>query len=205
MKILKIIRSKITIFLIQFMLLSVFLIMFEYSFEIEFDSSISGERKQIIQFLANYIMFKSFNDTLFIYFLWLLVATIPVILFRKVKKVYSMNVLTFFFPNFFFYVFLSRYSPIYFSEQFGQLIFKTILLAAVIIIYSIALSLVINYFWKITRKEETVKLLEIEKKIVSVCPNCGTKFDSKPLYCYKCNTKLIDESPALSKKHIKKI
>jgi len=204
MKILKIIRSKIIIFLIQLALLSLFLIIFEYTFEIGFDSSISTDRRQIIQFLANYIMFEGLNDTLLIYGLWLLVATIPIIIHRNVKKVYSMNLLTFFFPNFFFYVFLSRYSPLYFSENFGKLFLNTIILALVLISYSIILSFIVNYFWKTTKKEENFKLLEIDKKVVSVCPQCGTKFDSKPLYCYNCNAKLIDDSPTVSKTRSKK-
>jgi len=205
MKILKIIRSKIIIFLIQFTLLSLFLIIFEYSFEIEFDSSISVERKQIIQFLANYVMFEDLNDTFLIYGIWLLVSTIPNVLFREVKKIYSMNLLTFFFPNFFFYVFLSRYSPLYFNEMFGQLFFKTLILATSIITYSIIPALIINFFRKIHKKEESIKLFEINKKVVSVCPKCGTEFDSKPLYCYKCNAKLIDDgASALEKQSNKK-
>ena len=204
MKILEIIRSKIIIFIIQFVVLSLFLIILGYSFEIEFDSTISIERKQIIQVLANYIMFESLNDTILIYGLWLLVATLPIILLRKVKKVYSMNLITFFFPNFFFYVFLSRYSNLYFNEMFGRLFLKTIILAMVLMAYSILLSLIINFFWKITKKEETLEILEVDKKIVSVCPQCGTKFDSKPLYCYKCNTKLLDETKSISKKQLKK-
>lgn len=205
MKILKIVRSKIIIFLIQFTLLSIFLIIFGYAFEIEFDISISVERKQIIQILANYIMFEGFSDTVLIYGSWLFVATIPVILLRKVRKVYSMNLLTFFFPNFFFYVFLSRYSPLYFNDKFGQLFVKTLILALVIITYSIVLSLIIHLISKITKKEGDQEILVIDKRVVSVCPHCGTKFDSKPLYCYNCNEKLIEETNTLSKKQLKKL
>ncbi len=194
MKILKIFRSRIVLFIIQFAILSLFLIFFEYSFSILFDSSVSEERKVIIQILANYIMFEGINNTIFIYGLWLLVATIPIILYRKVKKVYSMNLLSFFFPNFFFYVFLSRYSPLYFNENFWQLFFKTIILGFILTIYSIGLSLIINHVWKITKKVEPKELLDIDKKVVYECPQCGTKFDSKPLYCYNCNAKLIDET-----------
>ena len=204
MEILKIVRSKIILFIFQFALLSIFLIIFRYTFEIDFDSSISLERKQIIQILANYIMFESLSDTLLIYGLWLFVATIPIVLLRKVRKVYSMNLLTFFFPNFFFYVFLSRYSPLYFNDMFGQLFLKTIILALFITTYSILFSLTINYLWKITKKVEEQEILEVNKKVVSVCPQCGTKFDSKPLYCYNCNAKLIEENPTVSKKQLKK-
>ncbi|TFF86190.1 MAG: zinc ribbon domain-containing protein [Promethearchaeota archaeon] len=203
MKILKIIRTKAVIFLVQIALLSVLIIIFGYSFEIEFDGSISEERKQIIQFLGNYVMFDGFNDTLLIYCLWLVVVTIPIIIFRKVKRVYSMNLLTFFVPNFFFYVFLSRYSPLYFNQNFGQLIFDTIILALVLIAYSFIFSLVVNFIRKKTKKEEPFQIRDIDKKVVSICPQCGTKFDSKPLYCYKCNAKLIDETPSVSKKKAK--
>ena len=193
MRILKIFRSRIVLFIIQFAILSLFLIIFDYSFIILFDSSVSEERKIIIQTLANYIMFEGVNDTIFIYSLWLLVATIPIILYRKVKKVYSLNLLSFFFPNFFFYVFLSRYSPLYFNENFGQLFIKTVILGAILIVYSIGFSLIINHVWKIIKKEKPTQLLDINKKVVSECPQCGTRFDSKPLYCYNCNAKLIDE------------
>ncbi|MFW9930010.1 MAG: hypothetical protein ACFFD1_11510 [Candidatus Thorarchaeota archaeon] len=145
-------------------------------------------------------MFESFSDLFLIYGIWLVVATIPIILFRKVTKVYSMNLITFFVPNFFFYVFLSRYSPLYFNEMFGQEIFRTIILAMILTIYSILLSLIVNYIWKVAKKSEAVEILEIDKKVVSICPECGTKFDSKPLYCYKCNTKLINKPSSVSNK-----
>ena len=193
MRILKIFRSRIVLFIIQFAILSLFLIIFKYSFTIVFDSSVSEERKVIIQVLVNYIMFEGANDTIFIYSLRLLVATIPIILYRKVKKVYSINLLSFFFPNFFFYVFLSRYSPLYFNENFGQLFIKTVILGAILIVYSVGFSLIINRIWNLIKKEKPTQLLDINKKIVSQCPKCGTRFDSKPLYCYNCNAKLIDE------------
>lgn len=187
----------------QFAVLSLFLIIFGYSFQIDFDSTISADRRQIIQFLANYVMFESFSNLLFIYGIWLLVATIPIILFRQVKKVYSMNLITFFIPNFFFYVFLSRYSPLYFNETIGQLLFRTLILAMVLTIYSIIISIIVKDILKVTRKQRTIEILEIDKKVVSICPECGTKFDSKPLYCYKCNAKLINEPSSVSKKQTK--
>jgi hypothetical protein len=193
MKLLKIIRSKLAIFIIQFVILSLVLILFSYSFDIEFDSTISVERKWVIQVLANFIMFESDYQTFFIYVLWLMVSTLPILLYMKAKKAYSMNLITFFFPNFFFYVFLSRYSPIYFNENLGQLLFRTIILGFVLITYSIGFSLVLSYVWKITRKKDSFELQEIEKKVVSDCPNCGTHFDSRPEFCYNCNAKLIDE------------
>jgi hypothetical protein len=202
-KILNILRNKIIIFFMQFGVLSLFLFIFEYSFQISFDSTISAERRQIINFLANYVMFEGFNDLILIYGLWLMVATIPIILFRKVKKAYSMNLISFFVPNFFFYVFLSRYSPLYFNEMFGQLLLRTIILTIVLTIYSIVFSLIVNYIWKAFKKSGTVEILEIDKKVISICPKCGTKFDSKPLYCYKCNAKLINEPSPASKKQLK--
>ncbi len=193
MHIAKIIRSKIVIFLIQFVILSLLLIIFKYSFNIEFDSTISEERKWVIQVLANFIMFESFYETVFIYGIWLVVSTIPILLYMKAKKAYSMNLISFFFPNFFFYVFLSRYSPNYFNENLGQFLFRTIILGIILITYSIGFSLVLSYIQKITRKEDSFELQEIEKKVVFDCPKCGTHFESRPEFCYNCNARLIDE------------
>jgi hypothetical protein len=103
-----------------------------------------------------------------------------------------MNILSFFFPNFFFYVFLSRYSPNYFNANFGVLIVKTLILGAILMIYSIFLFLILKWILKKTKKEESIKIQEIENKVTFDCPKCGTHFDSRPIYCYNCNTKLIE-------------
>ncbi|MHA1914955.1 MAG: hypothetical protein ACW986_14785 [Promethearchaeota archaeon] len=34
-------------------------------------------------------------------------------------------------------------------------------------------------------------LENIAKSIKSKCTNCGAEFESSPMYCYNCNTKLL--------------
>ncbi|GAG74984.1 unnamed protein product, partial [marine sediment metagenome] len=94
-------KLKIMNFIIQFLILSLLIYFFDYRFNIIFDNDISGERKIIIQFIANYILFDPNNitDLYFIYFSWTIVSLIPIFIFNDYKKAYSMNLTTFFFPN----------------------------------------------------------------------------------------------------------
>lgn len=197
MKINRIFKSKIVLFCIQFLSLSIFLFIFQYHFEIAFDDDTSEIHRQIIQFLANYILFDSLLDLVFIYFIWILVSLIPIFINRNSRKAYSLNFLTFFLPNFFFYVFLSRYSDEYFTSEFPHLIIKSIILCIIIILISIGLSLLLI---KLSKKEVRITkedLKGIQEEATIVCPNCGTKFKSIPKYCYKCNTELITENDKL--------
>ena len=148
MKNLGFLKNRFIIFIFQMFLLSTFIFIFTYKFEINFDSEISKERQEIIQFLANYIIFNIETNGLyslyFIYFSWLIVALIPVLIFNDYKEAYSMNLTTFFFPNFFFFIFLSRYSPVYYKAYGSTLIAQTIILGIILTIYSIGLSLLMK-------------------------------------------------------------
>ena len=64
-------KSKIVIFVIQIVILSLIIYSFDYKFNINFDTDISIERKKIIQILANYIMFDKLSNLLFIYLIWI--------------------------------------------------------------------------------------------------------------------------------------
>ncbi|MFW9998874.1 MAG: hypothetical protein ACFE9Q_02170 [Candidatus Hodarchaeota archaeon] len=190
MKIIDFFRSRIILFLIQILLLSSFIYSLGYFFKINFDAGTLIEQEVIIQFLANYILFDDLLGLCFIYISWIIVSLLPIFIFNNFKKAYSMNLMTFFFPNFFLYVFLWKYSPDYFNLNFQFHLLHTILLGLVIIGISIGLSLLIK---KITKKEvitqiEDLSILASEGK--KVCPNCGTEFESVPKFCYKCNTDL---------------
>ncbi len=194
MKLPRIFENKFIIICIQFLILSLFLFIFEYHFDIAFDSLTSEVHRQIIQILANYILYSSWSELIFIYIVWILVALIPIFIYRNLRKAYSTNLLIFFLPNFFFYVFLSRYSPDYFNLEFPNLIIKSIVLCITIISISIGFSLLLNRLLKkdlaITKKD----LEAIQKETTMICPTCGTQFKSIPKYCYKCSTKLIKDN-----------
>ena len=161
------------------------------TFEIEFDPDISAERKAIIQFLANYIAFN-LDGLLFIYSIWIFVALISIFVFVDYKKAYAMNLTTFFFPNYFFYVFLWRYSRNYFDLYFPVLMWQTFLLGVFITFISIVLSLLIK---KLVKHEKVVieDLKAIEAKNKFKCPFCGTEFNSIPKFCYNCSKEMIKE------------
>jgi uncharacterized membrane protein (DUF485 family) len=183
-------KSKIIIFVIQIVILSLIIYSFDYKFDINFDIGISKEHKKIIQFLANYIMFDKLSNLLFIYLIWILVSLIPIFSFNNYKKAYSMNLTTFFFPNFFFYIFLDRYSPDYFDSNFPTHFFQTIILGIFIVSISIGLSLVLKAIIKPRAAVKYEDLQLIASKCKSKCPKCGTEFNSNPQFCYNCNTKL---------------
>lgn len=193
MKLNRIFENKFVLFCVQFLILSLILFLFRYNFNISFDSVTFDIHRQIIQFLANYIMYDNWSSLLLIYIIWILVSLIPIFIYRNFRKVYSINLLTFFLPNFFFYVFLSRYSPNYFNLEFFNLMTKTIVLCIVIVIFSIGASLLVAKLFKedyaITQEDFEL----IQKQTTITCPNCGTHFKSIPKYCYNCNSELISE------------
>jgi len=117
-------KSKLVIFVIQIVILSLIIYSFDYKFDINFEIGISKEHKKIIQFLANYIMFDNLYNLYFIYSIWIIISLIPIFMFNNYKKAYSMNLTTFFFPNFFFYVFLRNHYRPYFNENFLNLFLK---------------------------------------------------------------------------------
>jgi len=193
MKIKNYFKSKLVLFIIQILILSLLMSIFQHDSQIEFTSSISEERKLIIQLLSNYIMYNNSFGFMYIYLTWILILLVPIFIFKDFKKAYSMNLLTFFFPNFFFYVFYYRYSETDFNALFPSLIIKTIILGITIVIISLGLSLILKFiklFGKETKKEN-LKQIELQCKII--CQNCGTEFNSVPKYCYNCNNLLTNE------------
>jgi len=193
MKIKSLFKSKLMIFCIQILILLIFSAIFNYQIQIDFDSSTdprAGEQQFIIQFLANLFLYNTTFGFLYVNFTWVIVSLLPILIFNNFRKAYSMNLTTFFFPNFFFYVFYWRYSITSFSSVFPTFLVKTVALAITLVIISIGLSFVLKL---IRNEEKKVDIRDIELKNRSECPQCGAKFDSKPKYCYNCNTYLKEE------------
>ncbi len=194
MKIIDFFRSKIILFIIQILILSLFIFYFGYQFNIIFDIDASSSQKRITQFIANYVLFNDLSGLFFMYFIWIVVSIIPIFLYNDFKKAYSMNIMTFFFPNFFTYIFLYRYSRDYFNSKFSFHLLHSILLILLIVMVSIGISLTLKKITKVKIEEQIEDLNVIINNIKSKCPNCGTEFNSTPIYCYNCNTKLILKS-----------
>ena len=192
MKIKNLFKSKLMLFCIQILSLIVFISISKYELQIEFDPSAS-EQQFIIQFLANIILYNNSFGFVYIYLTWIIVSLIPILIFSDYKKVYSMNLTTFFFPNFFFYVFYWRYSETDFTAVFPTFIIQSILLGMTIAFTSIALSLILKFI-KSSITNSNVEILEqIEQLNTIKCPKCGTKFDSIPKYCFNCNSLITNE------------
>ena len=194
MKIIDFFRSKTIIFIIQIFILSLFISYFGYEFSINFDIDASNAQKKITQLIVNYVLFNDLSGLVFIFFTWILVSIIPIFLHNDYKKAYSMNIMTFFFPNFFGYIFLYRYSRDYFNSKFPFHLLHSILLILLIVIVSIGISLILKRIKKVKTEELIEDLQVVISNIKSKCPNCGTEFNSKPIYCYKCSKKLILKS-----------
>jgi hypothetical protein len=190
MKIIEFFGSRIILFIIQILLLSSFVYGIGYIFNINFDAGILKEQEVIIQFLGNYVLFNDIQGLYFIYFSWITISIIPIFIYNNFKKAYSMNLTTYFFPNFFLFVFLSRFSPEYFNSNFAFHLWHTILLGFVIAGFSIGLSLVIKKLMKVKMLTQIEDLHELASKGKKLCPNCGIEFDSLPKFCYNCNVDL---------------
>jgi hypothetical protein len=190
MKIIDIFRYRLILYLIQTLILNLFVFYSGYYINLSFDIETTAQQKLIIQFLANYTLFDILPNMYFIYGIWILVSLIPIFIYNDFKKTYSMNLLTFFFPNFFLYVFLSQYSSAYFSSYFLFHFGHTILLGIVIIIISISFSLFIKKILKSRSEQNRGDLEDIVGAGKIICPKCGVEFDSIPKFCYNCNTNL---------------
>jgi len=191
MKIIEVFRSKIVIFLIQILILSLFIYYVDYEFTINFDSNILRERAIIIKFLANFVLFNDFSGLFFIYSIWIIVSFVPILIYWDFKRAYSMNLITYFFPNFFLYTFLHHYYRNYFKANFRIMFTNTFILGIIILIISIEFSLILQNIRSYKKKAFRIDLKQIIRENSTFCPNCGTKFDSIPQFCYNCNTKIV--------------
>ena len=185
-------KSKLMLFCIQILCLIAFVNISNYKLPIEFSPS-ANEQQFIIQFLANIVMYDNSFGFVYINLTWLIVSLIPILMFIDYKKAYSMNLTTFFFPNFFFYVFYWRYSETYFNAHFPTFILKSIILGITIATTSISLSLILKFIKNSNSNANVENLEQIEQKNTTECPKCGTKFDSIPKYCYNCNLLISNE------------
>lgn len=190
MKVKEVFRSRIVIFIFQVLILTLFVFIIGYEMNINFDIGVSIEQEVIMKFLANFLLFNELFGLLYIYFIWILVSLIPILIYNNFKKAYSMNLMTFFFPNFFLYIFLSKHSPKYFNSNFQFHFLHTILLGIIIVGISIGLSLILRKIKRLKIDTQIENLHAIASTSKTVCPNCGTEFESIPKFCYNCNTDL---------------
>lgn len=189
----KIIKSKIGIFTLQAAILSIFIFGFNYSFPIAFDSGITYERAMIIQLLGNYILVATPSDALFLYGVWTLAAIIPIILLRDARRAFGANLKLCFFPNFFFYLFLSRFSPSYFNSTWLVLFVPFLLFAIPILVLSVMVPKVYHKLKLGDSEAKSHQIRKIAEENRTICPNCGAEFESVPIFCYKCSTRLIPQ------------
>jgi len=199
MSILKVLKIRFVIFLIQISILILTINLFDYKYYLNLlffpkPSNTTEEQIVIIKWLANYILYKDWNDLFFMYTIWLPISIIPVLIYNNYKRAYSMNFLTFFFPNFFLYAFLGNYYRPYFNANFLNLFIKTIILGITIILFSIGLSLALKAIRRSKPELQRDDLHMMAELIRSKCPQCGTEFESRPKICYNCNTDLTIKS-----------
>ncbi len=192
MKTVEIFRNRLVLFIIQTLILNLVVFYFGYQINLNYDIGTTIEQQMIIQFFANYILFDIWPGLFFIYLLWILISFIPIFIYNNFKKAYSMNLITFFFPNFFLYVFLSKHSPVYFNSHFSFHFMHTILLGIVIIGLSISLSLIKEKILKSKFKPQIEDLYSLANGSKITCPKCGTEFNSLPKFCYNCNNDLTE-------------
>ena len=182
----RIFKSKLFIFLIQVLILSSFIYCFNYSYAINFDAGILIERKAIIQILANYIAFEGLYQLLHVYSIWMMACLIPLFIYDSYRKILTINLSTFFLLNFFFYVFLSRYSPIFFSMNGQLLLTRTFLLGFFITMFSLGIPYIINKIQKTKDEPQFDDITHSDYKMSYKCSNCDSEFGSIPKYCYNC-------------------
>ena len=53
------------------------------------------------------------------------------------------------------------------------------------------ISLLLKKTIRVKTEEQLENLNIIVNKIKVKCPSCGLEFNSTPLYCYKCNSKIL--------------
>jgi hypothetical protein len=192
MKIKTIFKTKIVLIIIQFLILTLVIYSFNHFYQITFESETTIEQRAIIQFLANYVTFDDINSMIFMYVLWMIVSLIPITIYFDLKKAYSTNLSTFFLLNFFFYVFLYWHSRNFFDSHFPFFIIKTLLLGSTIVVFSIGLSIGLNQLKKHRKKQKQEQSTPTGEKSLMICPKCGTEFQSIPMFCYNCDTKLTN-------------
>lgn len=192
MKIITFFKTKVILIIIQFLILTLMIYGFNHSYQITFDIKTPIEQQIIIQFLANYVIFDDISGMIFTFLIWIMVSLIPIIIFFDFKKAYSTNLSTFFLLNFFFYVFLFHHEHNFFNSHFPTFIINTLLLGSTIIVFSIGLSLGLNYLKKHCEMQKQEQFSPDNEKSLMVCPKCGTEFQSIPMFCYNCNTQLVN-------------
>jgi hypothetical protein len=136
---------------------------------------------------------------------WLIAGFLGGVISRSWKGALVVSMLTGFVLSLTWIFFMSRYLPNYWTffitnhsqlEFFGQTMGLGLLLGGLAAIPG----MLGGY---LTSKPKS-KIQSPLKEIQTICPNCGTIFQSKPQYCYKCNTLLQSSSANEKESGIKK-
>jgi len=190
MKLSNLLRLKIFIFCVQFLMLALFIYYFNYNVKIQFDAETTEIQRQIIQFLANFILLLNSSNILFLYSFWLLISLIPIFIHLEPKKATTMNFLTYFIIAFFSNLFLSRYASVFYYARLTSILVNLLILGFTIIIFSFVFSMCLKFIKKFILQQVKKSTDFNECVKVIKCPYCGVEFNSIPLYCYNCNSKI---------------
>ncbi|HUY00713.1 MAG TPA: zinc ribbon domain-containing protein [Candidatus Deferrimicrobium sp.] len=126
---------------------------------------------------------------------WLIAGFLGGVISRSWKGALVVSIITGFILSLTWIFLMSRYLPNYWSDFisthsslqfFGQTMGLGLLLGGLA-----AIPGMLGGYIRSPRKSITQSPL---KEIETTCPNCGTIFQSKPQYCYKCNTILQPSS-----------
>lgn len=185
----EILRSKIMLIFYQFVFLISWIYILGHEFSINFDEGTDPLQQGVIQFIANFIFFEGLMDLIVIYNAWTIASLIVIFTMKNIRKSLFTNLTLFGFLSFFFYVFVIRHSPEYYGIYSQGLITASVFLGIYLSGLSIVTSLLISIFFS-PQKVEFKKFDQIDYKENYLCPHCGTKFSSLPLYCHNCLKKI---------------
>jgi hypothetical protein len=89
-----------------------------------------------------------------------------------------------------------RVTSDFFTSNFVPLLWNSIILGIIILIYSFLISVLLKKLKSSQLEKKRANLL-LDNEPLMVCPKCGAKFDSIPLYCFNCNSKLTVNEPEI--------
>jgi hypothetical protein len=186
----KFVKSKIFLAVLQIIILSFMVITFSNGKTFIYNPQSLDIQKFVVSFLATYVIYQTAFEMMFLYFSWLAISLIPVIVYHDYKKAYSLNLTIYFIFNFFFYIFLNRYAESSFRLSFTIYFVNSVILGLIIIAFSICLAIISNKLIRFKQRAKQDSNYPSKSLKVFRCPNCGTEFNSYPIYCYNCNEKL---------------
>lgn len=123
---------------------------------------------------------------------WFIAAFIGGLISRSWKGAIVISLITGFVLSLTWLFFMWRYLPNYYNNFVStrsSLIFLGQTLGTGLFLGFISIGACVLGAYLTSPHKQAIEESPI-KEIKSVCPNCGTEFQSKPKFCYKCNTLL---------------